>query len=67
MMRIGAVPAADLAVMGQASQKIVASWSPERFGQALALAVERAQGTPPPQPAFFDRLLLELLLRKQMK
>ena len=67
MMRIGAIPAADLAVMGQASQKIVASWSPERFGQALALAVERAQGTPPPQPAFFDRLLLELLLRKQMK
>jgi hypothetical protein len=53
--------------MGQASQKIAASWSPERFGQGLASAVEMALATPAHRPTFFDRLLLELLLQKQMK
>lgn len=65
MMRVSTLPAAGLAAMGEASQKIAARWSPERFGQGLASAVEMALASPAPRPTFFDRLLLELLLRRQ--
>jgi glycosyltransferase involved in cell wall biosynthesis len=67
MMRMGSLPAATLEAMGRESQKIVADWSPERFGQGMARAVETALATTAPKPTFFDRLLLELLLRKQMR
>jgi 1,2-diacylglycerol 3-alpha-glucosyltransferase len=67
MVRMSAIPATDLEVMGRTSQKIIGRWPPERFAQGLAQAVEMALAVPLPKPTLFDRLLLELLLRKQAK
>lgn len=64
LLRMAAMPPVDLAAMGRESRAIVAGWSPERFAQGLAQAVEAAVAVPLPEPAWFDRLLLELLLRK---
>lgn len=47
--------------MGQASQEIIASWSPRRFADGLAGAVEAALASEVPRPGIFDRALLHLL------
>lgn len=64
MLRLAAASAADLEAMGMASREIIAGWSPEHFARGLAQAVEMALVVPRPKPGGFDRLLVELLLRK---
>lgn len=54
----------DLAAMGQASQKIIAEWSPMRFAEGLSRAITTALSNPVPAPAWFDRALLQALLRR---
>jgi len=47
--------------MGQASQDIMASWSPERFADGLASATETALASEVPRPGVLDKALLHLL------
>jgi glycosyltransferase involved in cell wall biosynthesis len=47
--------------MGQASQAIVAQWSPQNFAENLACAAERALGAARPRPTIVDRAILQLL------
>jgi 1,2-diacylglycerol 3-alpha-glucosyltransferase len=47
--------------MGRASQDIIASWSPRRFADGLAGAVEAALASNTRRPGMFDRVLLHLL------
>lgn len=51
----------DLAAMGQASQRIIADWGPDRFAQGLVQAVEAALGAEPKRADPLDRLLLRVL------
>jgi glycosyltransferase involved in cell wall biosynthesis len=47
--------------MGQASQAIVAQWSPQNFAENLACAAERALGAARARPTIVDRAILQLL------
>ena len=49
---------------GNASARIIASWSPDRFARELTQAVESASAAPRVQLGKLDRLLLQLLSRK---
>ncbi len=51
-----------LSKFGSESQRLIASWGPERFAQGLKDAVELALKNGPRQAALLDRLLLRLLL-----
>ena len=53
-----------LAEMGQASQEIIARWSPALFADQLGHAVATALETPPASGSVFDRMLLRLLMRR---
>jgi 1,2-diacylglycerol 3-alpha-glucosyltransferase len=51
----------DREKMGQASQQIIAHWSPERFAEGLARATETALGAARPRAGIMDRMLLRML------
>jgi glycosyltransferase involved in cell wall biosynthesis len=51
----------DLQAMGQASQQIVAEWSPDRFAEGMLSAARAALDVGAPRPSFFDSLLLKAL------
>lgn len=55
----------SLASMGEASRRIIANWSPDRFAAGLKAAVETALSAPRPKPTLLDRVLLNLLLRRR--
>jgi hypothetical protein len=51
----------DRAEMGQASQAIIARWSPQNFADNLARAAERALDAVRPRPSIVDRAILQIL------
>jgi glycosyltransferase involved in cell wall biosynthesis len=51
----------DRAEMGQASQAIIARWSPQNFADNLARAAERALDAARPRPSIVDRAILQIL------
>lgn len=59
---VALVPAATRAAMGQASQRIIAGWSPAAFEHNVVLAVQAALKIPVPQPSVHARLLLRALI-----
>jgi hypothetical protein len=52
--------------MGEAGQRIIADWGPERFADGLMQAVEAAMNRPPPRVSLFDRTLLWALARRPL-
>jgi 1,2-diacylglycerol 3-alpha-glucosyltransferase len=60
-MRDVAAESCDRQAMGQASQEIVAHWSPDHFAKNLAKAAEAALHHAKPVPSLVDRALLNLL------
>jgi 1,2-diacylglycerol 3-alpha-glucosyltransferase len=54
----------DCEAMGRASQEIIADWSPERFADGLAQAVEAALSAQPARPTLLDRALLWALIHR---
>jgi glycosyltransferase involved in cell wall biosynthesis len=60
-MRDVARESCDRQAMGQASQEIVAHWSPDHFAKNLAKAAEAALHHAKPVPSLVDRALLNLL------
>ena len=51
-----------LSAFGDASHRIIADWSPERFAFGLQQAVEVALRVSRPRSTWFDRLLLKALV-----
>ena len=64
MGRVVAMTDEQRRAMGQASERIIANWGPERFADGLLQAVEVAMSRPPPRAAWFDRALLWALARR---
>ena len=54
----------DLTAMGQASQEIIAHWSPQTFADNLYEAVQTALSIPPPKSSFLNKFLLMILSRR---
>jgi 1,2-diacylglycerol 3-alpha-glucosyltransferase len=54
----------ELATMGEASERIIQQWGPERFANGLIEAAEVALNSGPPACRLRDRFLLEMLLRR---
>ena len=50
--------------MGSASKSIISNWGPERFSQGSQEAVRAAMSLSMKSVGIFDRLLLEILIRK---
>jgi glycosyltransferase involved in cell wall biosynthesis len=55
---------AQLSAFGNASQEIIAKWSPQRFANGLSQAVEVALSAPPPRSTWFNRFLIWILMRR---
>ena len=53
-----------LATFGAASKRIIAGWGPERFASGLHAAVMAARAAGAKKPAWFQRGLLQILLRR---
>ena len=51
-----------LSTFGDASQRLIANWGPERFASGMKAAVECALKIGPKRAGLFDRLLLKTLL-----
>ena len=63
MMKVSA-PGFPLMAFGQASQRIIADWGPERFAAGVTSAAEKALEVGPKKPLLVQRLLLRgLILR----
>jgi glycosyltransferase involved in cell wall biosynthesis len=60
-------PETDLVAMGQASQEIISQWSPGRFAEGLAQAVDAAIRLPRTGANVLDGLLLRSLLKRQSR
>ena len=54
----------DREAMGRVSRKIIAEWSPERFGYNLIQAANRAIGLPRRTSGLIDTLILKLLIAR---
>ena len=52
----------QLSTFGDASQRLIANWGPERFASGMKAAVECALKIGPKRAGLFDRLLLKTLL-----
>jgi 1,2-diacylglycerol 3-alpha-glucosyltransferase len=65
MQRVAAMTDEQRQAMGRAGQRIIAAWGPERFADGLMQAVEAAIRRPP-QPAWFDQILLWALARRPL-
>jgi glycosyltransferase involved in cell wall biosynthesis len=63
-MRDVAADSCDRQAMRQASQEIVARWSPDHFAKNLAKATEAALNHAKPAPSLIDRALLHMLCRR---
>jgi GT2 family glycosyltransferase/glycosyltransferase involved in cell wall biosynthesis len=63
---LGRVSAADTdrPAMGEASRRIIASWTPEVFAARLQHAAAAACAAPRPSPGWLDRMVLWLLLQR---
>ena len=63
---LGRISAFDfpLSNLGGASRSIISSWGPERFGEGLKVAAEKALEVGPRKPTWIQKLLLETLKRK---
>jgi len=62
-----ASPGCDRAAMGKTSRKIIADWTPETFARQLLRAAQAARehaAASSGDPSWFDRLLLEALMRR---
>jgi glycosyltransferase involved in cell wall biosynthesis len=55
-------PETDRVVMGEASRRIIAAWTPEVFAASLQRAAEAACAAPRPTAGWLDRLVLWALL-----
>lgn len=58
-----AAPDLDREAMGQASRRIIAEWSPSRFGENMVAAANEARTLGAPRIRALDRLVLSLLAR----
>jgi glycosyltransferase involved in cell wall biosynthesis len=63
MMRLTSLPEEDRARMGRASSEIIAQWGPDRFGDGLFRAAQRALAEKPAKDSWLDAGLLALLSR----
>lgn len=63
MTQLSSLPAAELEAMSQASRKLVGEWGPERFGQGMKQAVERAVKSPR-KVGLASRAVVELMSRR---
>lgn len=61
MVKVSAFPPATLSGFGEASQRIVANWGPERFASGLQAAAAKAATLPLARAGLIDRALLTLL------
>jgi hypothetical protein len=66
MQRVAAMTDGQRDAMGQASQRIIADWGPERFADGLMQAVQAALRRPPPTPSLFDQALVWALARRPL-
>jgi 1,2-diacylglycerol 3-alpha-glucosyltransferase len=64
MERVATMSEEQRQAMGQASQRLIAGWGPERFADGLMHAVEAAMRRPLPRASLFDQLLLGVLARR---
>jgi 1,2-diacylglycerol 3-alpha-glucosyltransferase len=64
MQRVAAMTDEQRRAMGQAGQRIIADWGPERFADGLLQALEVARRRPPPRASWLDRSLLWALVHR---
>jgi len=64
MVKISEMPPAILSGFGDASQRLIAEWGPERFASGLRCACEKALEIGPKRAGVMDRLLLFMLALK---
>ncbi len=64
MQRVAAMTDEQRHAMGQASQRIIADWGPERFADGLMRAVQVAMSRPPPKASWLDRSLVWALVHR---
>ena len=64
LIQYSSLSGADRLEMGARSQEMIASWSPERYGQALANAVRKAIEVGPKRYSWLQKLILGTLLKR---
>ncbi len=64
MTKVAALPEADRAALGAASERLIADWGPERFASGLLSAARRALEVGPKRAGWLDRALLYVLVRR---
>ena len=64
MQSVAAMTEEQRRATGQAGQRIIADWGPERFAEGLMRAVEVARSRPLPLPSWLDRSLLRALVHR---
>jgi glycosyltransferase involved in cell wall biosynthesis len=64
LKRMAEFPRPEREAMGSASKSIISNWGPERFSQGSQEAVRAATSLSMKSVGIFDRLLLEILIRK---
>ena len=64
MIRLSGLAGSEQARMGRASSDMIAQWGPERFGEGLSRAADRALSDTRPSASPLDAALLSLLARK---
>ena len=62
--KMAELPLQKREAMGSASKSIISNWGPERFSQGSQEAVRAAMSLSMKSVGIFDRLLLEILIRK---
>ena len=62
LAKVAGLPVGDRAAMGDASQQIIAEWSPATFEQNVVLAVQAALSVPVHAPRLHERVLLRSLI-----
>jgi glycosyltransferase involved in cell wall biosynthesis len=61
LVRVAGMSEEARAVMGAAGRRLIAAWGPERFGEGMSAAAEKALSVGPKRAGVLDRALLNLL------
>jgi glycosyltransferase involved in cell wall biosynthesis len=64
MGRVAEMPREERLAMGEASRGLIAEWGPERFARGAEEAARLAMAGPAKRAGVFDRVLLEVLIRR---
>jgi len=64
MGRVAGMSPEERVAMGEASRRLIAEWGPERFARGAEEAARLALAGPAKRAGVFDRVLLEVLIRR---